>query len=339
MEFVQFHPTSLYGTNILITEGARGEGAVLLNKNGERFMRHYAPGSMELAPRDVVARAIETEIREGRGFPGGYVHLDLTSLGETLINERLPGIRQISQDFAGIDPVNTPVPVQPAQHYSMGGIDVEISGRTRLAGLYAAGECACVSVHGANRLGGNSLLDTLVFGKISARTIITDLPELRQPEFFLIEKAIFEERARINNLFLGGPGEDIYQIRDDLKKTMMDKFGVYRDGPLMESGLIEILKLRDRCRNARVPLMNTPFNLPLVHFLEICGMILIAETVARCAIARKESRGSHARRDYPDRDDDHFLHHSIAVLDHDGAVTVRTSPVNLGIFPVKERVY
>ncbi|MEI7434461.1 MAG: FAD-dependent oxidoreductase [Methanomicrobiales archaeon] len=339
MEFVQFHPTSLYGTNILITEGARGEGAVLLNKNGERFMKHYAPGAMELAPRDVVARAIETEIREGRGFPGGSVHLDLTSLGEPLINERLPGIRQIALDFSGIDPVSTPVPVQPAQHYSMGGIDVDIAGRTRLPGLYAAGECACVSVHGANRLGGNSLLDTLVFGKLTAETIISDLPDLDLPEPTAIEEAVIEEDRRIVSLYSKGPGENIYQVRDALKKTMVENFGVYRNGPSMEAGLIEILSLRDRCHRAGVPLLQTPFNLPLVHFLEILGMVRIAETVARCAIARNESRGSHARRDYPVRDDDHFLHHSLAAPDSNDTITVRTSPVNLGMFPVKERVY
>jgi len=339
MEFVQFHPTSLYGTNILITEGARGEGAVLLNKNGERFMKNYAPGAMELAPRDVVARAIETEIREGRGFPGGFVHLDLTSLGEPLINDRLPGIRQIAIDFAGIDPVTTPVPVQPAQHYSMGGIDVDVSGRTPLPGLYAAGECACVSVHGANRLGGNSLLDTLVFGKITAQTIIGDLPDLDPGGASVIEKAVVEEGNRIISLFHRGSEDNMYQIRDTLKKTMMDHFGVYRDGPSMDAGLIEILSLRDRCQQVGVPLMQTPYNLPLVHFLEITGMVRIAETVARCAIARNESRGSHARKDYPLRDDDHFLHHSLLVPDGDGTLKVRTSPVSLGMFPVKERVY
>jgi len=339
MEFVQFHPTSLYGTNILITEGARGEGAVLLNKNGERFMKNYAPGSMELAPRDVVARAIETEIQEGRGFPGGYVHLDLTSLGETLINERLPGIRQISLDFIGIDPVDTPVPVQPAQHYSMGGVDVDVSGRTRLPGLYAAGECACVSVHGANRLGGNSLLDTLVFGKIAANSIIDDLMKLDSPACSVIVKAVESERDRIDNLFHQGPGENMYKIRDALKKTMMNRFGVYRDGLSMETGLTEILALGDRCRQAGVPLRQAHYNLPLVHYLEISGMTRIAETVARCAIARNESRGSHARKDFPLRDDDHFLHHSLAVPDRDGTIKVLTSPVNLGMFPVKERAY
>jgi len=339
MEFVQFHPTSLYGTNILITEGARGEGAVLLNKDGERFMKNYAPGAVELAPRDVVARAIETEIREGRGSPGGYVHLDLTSLGEPLINDRLPGIRQITLDFAGIDPVTSPVPVQPGQHYSMGGVDVDISGRTRLPGLYAAGECACVSVHGANRLGGNSLLDTLVFGKITAGTIIGDLQHIEPGKLSVIRNAVLKETSRIKGLSGNEPGEDIYQIRDALKKTMMDNFGVYRDGPSMETGLIEILALKDRLRQARVPRMQAEFNLPLVHFLEITGMVNIAETVARCAIARKESRGSHARRDFPVRDDEHFLHHSIAVQAGDGSINLLASPVNLGMFPVKERAY
>jgi succinate dehydrogenase / fumarate reductase, flavoprotein subunit len=339
MEFVQFHPTSLYGTNILITEGARGEGAVLLNKNGERFMKNYAPGSMELAPRDVVARAIESEIREGRGFPGGYVQLDLRSLGETLINERLPGIRQIALDFAGIDPVTTPVPVQPAQHYSMGGIDVDIPGRTRLPGLYAAGECACVSVHGANRLGGNSLLDTLVFGKNTAETIISDLPKLDPPGLSALQEAVTSEVERINNLVQGETGDNIYRIRDTLKKTMMDRFGVYRDGPSMEAGLIEIVKLEERSRRAGVPFTNTPYNLPLVHYLEISGMAKIAETIARCAIARNESRGSHARADYPARNDDQFLHHSLAEQDLDGTIKIRTSPVSLGMFPVRERAY
>jgi len=165
MEFVQFHPTTLLGTNILITEGARGEGGYLYNKDHERFMENYAANAMELAPRDIVARAIQTEIDEGRGFPGGYVQLDITHLGKKTINERLPGIRQIAIDFAGVDPVNEPIPVQPGQHYSMGGVSSNRDGQTPVKGLYAVGECACISVHGANRLGGNSLLDTVVFGK------------------------------------------------------------------------------------------------------------------------------------------------------------------------------
>jgi succinate dehydrogenase / fumarate reductase flavoprotein subunit len=174
MEFVQFHPTTLYGTNILITEAARGEGGYLLNAKGERFMERYAPKLMELGPRDIVARGIQTEIDEGRGFEGGYVHLDLRHLGKEKIMDRLPGIRQISMDFAGIDPIQQCVPIQPAQHYSMGGIDTNIDGETSLPGLYAAGECACVSVHGANRLGGNSLLETIVFGTRAGKSFSGD---------------------------------------------------------------------------------------------------------------------------------------------------------------------
>ena len=208
MEFVQFHPTSLFGTNILITEGARGEGGILLNRNGERFMERYAPVSKDLAPRDVVARAIYQEIDAGRGFDGGYVHLDLRHLGEELIAERLPGIRQIAIDFAGVDPVSEPVPVQPAQHYSMGGISVDITGATTLPGLYAAGECACVSVHGANRLGGNSLLETVVFGRMTAGTIIKDLSGACLPRDAntSILKAIGDEQAKIDD-FCAREGE------------------------------------------------------------------------------------------------------------------------------------
>jgi succinate dehydrogenase / fumarate reductase flavoprotein subunit len=181
MEFVQFHPTSLVGTNILISEAARGEGGVLVNVNAERFMTRYAPHSADLAPRDVVARAIEQEIAAGRGFEGGYVHLDLRHLGPDRIRERLPGIRLIALDFAGVDPVTEPIPVQPAQHYSMGGIDVGIDGQSVLPGLYAAGDCACISVHGANRLGGNSLLETVVFGRLVADSIIRDIPAVPVP--------------------------------------------------------------------------------------------------------------------------------------------------------------
>jgi len=205
MEFVQFHPTTLYGTNILISEAARGEGGVLVNRAGERFMERYAPHALELAPRDVVARAIEEEIARGNGFDGGYVHLDLRHLGPGIIMERLPGIRQIAMDFAGVDPVKEPIPVQPGQHYSMGGIDVNTGGLSGLPGLYAAGECACISVHGANRLGGNSLLETVVFGRLVADSIIRDNPAVPEPAKGPVEPAVAETEARIREI-LGRTG-------------------------------------------------------------------------------------------------------------------------------------
>ena len=200
MEFVQFHPTTLAGTSILISEAARGEGGVLVNNTGERFMARYAPQSLDLAPRDVVARAIEQEIRAGRGFEGGCVHLDIRHLGRERILERLPGIRQIAMDFAGVDPVTEPIPIQPGQHYSMGGIDVGISGASACPGLYAAGECACVSVHGANRLGGNSLLETVVFGRLVADAIVQELPSLQRPDPAPVMTAIQETDAKISGI-------------------------------------------------------------------------------------------------------------------------------------------
>ena len=211
MEFVQFHPTTLYGTNILISEAARGEGGILVNRKEERFMERYAPNSMDLAPRDVVARAIIQEIAEGRGYHGGYVHLDLRHLGADRIMERLPGIRQIAMDFAGVDPIKDPIPVQPGQHYSMGGIDVDINGLTSLTGLYAAGECSCISVHGANRLGGNSLLETVVFGRMVADKIIEDIQNVREPEFEPIKSAMTEIDARIRQILARKEGEHLFK--------------------------------------------------------------------------------------------------------------------------------
>ena len=247
MEFVQFHPTTLYGTNILITEGARGEGGILLNKNGERFMENYAPNSMDLAPRDVVARAIETEIAEGRGFEGGYVHLDLRHLGEELIKERLPGIRQISIDFAGVDPINEPIPIQPGQHYSMGGIDVDIHGKTSLKGLYAAGECSCISVHGANRLGGNSLLETVVFGRLVGDSIIEEIskdpckdPKNLEP----VKKAMEKVDNKIKSILSRKESENQFEIKEDLNKIMSSKFGIFRDQQRMEEGILEIEEIK-----------------------------------------------------------------------------------------------
>ncbi|HVP94582.1 MAG TPA: FAD-dependent oxidoreductase [Methanoregulaceae archaeon] len=338
MEFVQFHPTSLAGTNILITEGARGEGGVLVNRLGERFMMRYAPSSLDLAPRDVVARAIQTEIIEGRGFPGDYVHLDLTSLGEDLIETRLPGIRQIAIDFAGIDPVKSPLPVQPAQHYSMGGIDVNNNGATCISGLYAAGECACISVHGANRLGGNSLLETVVFGKIVADTIIGDIREKSVGSIQAVETALFAINGEIEYLLNREAGENPGALGIELKEIMVSRFGIFRDQKTMAEGIEMLASIEDRSHNIVVRDKTRIFNQSIIQSFELQNMVLLATAIAKGAIERKESRGSHARTDYPLRDDARFMMHTIATLEQ-GSVSIRYEPVRAGMFEPGERVY
>jgi len=338
MEFIQFHPTTLYGTNILITEGARGEGGKLINSIGEQFMQKYAPNSVDLAPRDVVARSIEEEISAGRGFPGGYVHLDLTHLGEDKIKERLPGIRQIAMDFANVDPVKEPIPVQPGQHYSMGGVDADIGCRTVLKGLYAAGECSCISVHGANRLGGNSILETVVFGKIASKSILEDILTFPEPDRKKIEECIMNEEGRIFSILCKEEGENFFYVLEDLKKTMFDHFGVFREGNMMEKGLKKLNELKKRFLNAHFNNKSRVFNQTLIRYLELENMLILAEATALGAIKRKESRGSHTRLDYPERDDANFLKHTIARLVK-GKFLIEYSPVILGLFEPREREY
>ncbi|MGA9078856.1 MAG: FAD-binding protein [Halobacteriota archaeon] len=338
MEFVQFHPTTLYGTNILITEGARGEGGILLNQNGERFMERYAPNSVDLAPRDVVARSIEQEIAEGRGYDGGYVHLDLRHLGADRITERLPGIRQIAMDFAGVDPIQDPVPVQPGQHYSMGGIDADINGATALPGLYAAGECACISVHGANRLGGNSLVETVVFGRLVAEKIIEDVEEMTLANDEPVKAAIKSTNDRIEGILRREGGELVFRIKDMMTNTMSNKFGIFREKQKMREGLDEIKKIQEQVGHVSVQNKERKLNQALIRFLELEGMLLLAEAVARGALAREESRGSHKRTDYPERDDLNFLKHTLVGL-RDDAIHVSYKPVTLGVFEPRERVY
>ena len=338
MEFIQFHPTTLYGTNILMSEGARGEGGILVNRNGERFMKRYAPKSMDLAPRDVVARAIEKEISEGRGYEGGYIHLDLRHLGADKIMERLPGIRQIAMDFAGVDPIIDPIPIQPGQHYSMGGINVDINGATSLTGFYAAGECSCISVHGANRLGGNSLLETVVFGRLIADKIIEDIPNIPKPEAEQIEKAIQEIDIRIEHILKRTDGEHLFSIMDKMKQTMFNKFGIFRDVQRMQEGFSEIKKLQDQASKVCINNKDRKVNQALIRFFELENMLMLAEVVAYGALNREESRGSHTRTDYPNRDDKRFLNHTTVVI-KDGKLQVSYTPVTLGIFELKERMY
>jgi succinate dehydrogenase / fumarate reductase, flavoprotein subunit len=338
MEFVQFHPTTLYGTNILISEGARGEGGILLNKDGERFMERYAPHSVDLAPRDVVARSIEQEIAEGRGYDGGYVHLDLRHLGAERIMERLPGIRQIAMDFANVDPIQDPVPVQPGQHYSMGGIDANINGETKLPGLYAAGECSCLSVHGANRLGGNSLAETVVFGRLVAEKIVEDVANASPPNDAPAKAAIRSINDRIESILRREGGDRFFNVRDTMTATMSKKFGIFREKQTMQDGLNEIKMMQEQISHVSLQNKEREVNQALVRFLELEDMLLLAESVARGALTREESRGSHTRTDFPERDDRNFLKHTLVGF-RDGEMYVSYQPVTLGTFEPKERVY
>ena len=338
MEFVQFHPTTLFGTNMLITEGARGEGGILKNSSGERFMSRYAEHAMDLAPRDIVARAIQTEIDEGRGHVGGFVDLDLTHLGKEKIVSRLPGIRQIAMEFAGIDPVIGPIPVQPGQHYSMGGVDAGNDCATSIPGLYAAGECACISVHGANRLGGNSLLETVVFGRIAGHSMADVIDRAPGPDLVSMREAMDLESRRIDSVIHRGDGERQSALREQLKRIMWTSFGVFREEERMEKGLAMILAIRYRTMSVSIDDKAKPFNQALVEVLELEGMVNIAESVGLSALYRRESRGSHFRTDFPKRDDKEFLRHTIASA-RNGGLLISYSPVRLGTFEVKEREY
>ncbi len=342
MEFMQFHPTSLYGLNILLTEGCRGEGGYLLNSRGERFMQWCAPSAMELAPRDIVARAIATEILEGRGVNNEYVHLDMRHLGEKKINERLPGVRDLCLSFIGLDPVKDLIPVQPAQHYTMGGIDCNVKGETGIEGLYAAGECACVSVHGANRLGGNSLLETLVFGKrvgesAAAFALREQGPAKGAPDQRAVEM-IEEEYRKVNESIKARDGnEKVGSIRKELGKLMVKKAGVFRREELLKEALDEIGALSKRFKHVHAG-GGTVYNLELLHAFDLEAMLVLAEVIVKGALLRKESRGAHYRTDHPERDDEHFLKHTIARLAPSG-IKIEYRDVMISKFKPEKRVY
>ena len=311
MEFMQFHPTTLYPSGVLLTEGCRGEGAFLINKDGERFMKRYAPNALELASRDVVSRSETTEIEAGRGV-NGSVMLDMRHLGAERIIERLPGSRELSMTFAGVDPIYDPVPVRPGAHYHMGGVDCDNDGLTELTGLYAAGETACVSVHGANRLGGNSLMETITFGRRAGRAAAewalshttVEVPTSAEQDAERELKAILDVDA----------GERPWQIRQDLGSSMLDNFGVFRYPEGMEAQ-IEILDgLAERYeRGVLIEDKGDIFNTDLTSAIELGFCIDLARCMLQAGSARTESRGAHARpRDYPERDDENWMKHSIS---------------------------
>jgi succinate dehydrogenase / fumarate reductase flavoprotein subunit len=346
MEFVQFHPTGLYRYGILLTEGARGEGAYLINNEGKRFMEKYAPKLMELAPRDMTSRSIQTEINEGFGINGeDYVYLDLRHLGEKKINERLPEITGFCRKIAGVDPVKEPIPIQPTAHYSMGGIPVTIDSEVladgksqKVEGFYAAGECACVSVHGANRLGTNSQLETVVFGRRAGKAIVEFLNKNGTEKADLPEDQIKASISRVEGIKNKEGNEKVGVIRRELQETMMVKLGIFREEQKMREMLEKVHELEERVEHIQIDDKGMNFNTDLVEALELDNLLHFAEIIVSGALNRQESRGSQFRTDYPKRDDINWLKHTLA-FKKEGKVIFDYKPVVITKFQPKERKY
>jgi len=341
MEFIQFHPSGLIPSGILITEAVRGEGGILVNKDGERFMKKYAPNKLDLASRDVVSRAMMTEIEEGRGFKDeasglDYLHLDLSPIGAEKIKSRLSQIREIAIKFRGIDPVEKPLPVRPVCHYVMGGIDTDINGATRLKGLWSAGEAACVSINGSNRLGANSTAECLVWGKITGAEAAryVEGKSTKPPGG---EEVMLEEKRIFDGIFHGKGGTNPYEVRDELQRLMAKDAFVYRDQRGLTEALARIRELKSEdfmhCED-----QSRVYNTNLSDVLEVESMLIVAEVVVAGALARTESRGAHARRDFPNRDDANWLKHTLAYPGTEGP-KLDYSPVAITKYQPAERHY
>jgi succinate dehydrogenase / fumarate reductase flavoprotein subunit len=348
MEFFQFHPTGILGLGILISEAVRGEGGILKNRDGERFMKRYSPTLLDLAPRDIVSRSIQTEVRAGKGIRGDgkiddYVHLDATHLGKDILMSKLPDITDFCKTYLGVDPAEDPIPVLPTAHYAMGGIPTNVHGQvigdsqgTVIKGLYAAGECACVSVHGANRLGTNSLLDLVVFGRRAGQHISEYVKHADMPE--PDSETAAEARAWIKRLMDGTSGPHGGHISDEMQTTMMEKVGIYRNEKEMQAAVDEIQALRTRYQSVRVQDSGKQFNTDLLEIIELGNLLDLSLITAASALNRQESRGAHSREDYPERDDDSWLKHTLASLDGD-TVTIDYKPVDTSIWEPKPRSY
>jgi succinate dehydrogenase flavoprotein subunit len=344
MEMVQFHPTGLPFTGILITEAVRGEGGYLTNKDGERFLKRYVPNKMELGPRDIISRAMTTEFEAGRGFEGPhgkYMHLDVRHLGEAVIDRKLPFMRELGREFVGIDIVHDPIPVRPVQHYMMGGVDADISGVTPMAGLYAAGECANVGLNGGNRLGSNSLSECLVFGAAAGRAAAEYASSAKPVATNPIDAMLKDETKRIEMDYLHKKSGDerIGVIREDMQREMDEGAGVFRT----REGLAKLVKqlgtLRDRFERIRIEDSSRTFNTELIAALELDFMLEVSEVITYSALAREESRGAHARRDFPERDDSKYLKHTIAFHTEEISPRLEYRDVRITNFQPQARAY
>ena len=342
LEFIQFHPTELYTNNVLITEGARGEGGFLVNSKGERFLANYSDSSkaMEVAPRDIVARNMKSEILEGRGIEGKYLGLDLRHLGSKKILEKLPGIRMHSIHFAGVDPIDDLIPVAPGQHYTMGGIDVNEITAAEVQGFYAAGECSCISVHGANRLGGNSLLDTVVFGKVAGENATKFIKDggSEAGDDAIFDKSLTEELTKVKDLLNKKGTENHAKIKREMGDTMNTKADIFKEAKTLKEGLEKIKELKERYENIKLNSSGLKANFDLLDAIQLKGSLDMSEIILKGALAREESRGSQSRTDFPTRDDKNWLKHTVAKWNGKDA-ELSYKEVDISIYEPKERKY